>query len=96
MAELNNLTEENVSELRKFFVNKIQSVNPKAKLSFLTMPEDFEEPGGCEGCKKEIQELKNKVDDLLNKINHIFGDSFLYNGEFMSVKDQEVKKTLGL
>ncbi len=97
MAELQNLTEDNVSELKKFFVDKIQPMNPEASLRFVAMAETFDEAySGNMDSKKEIQELKEKVEALSNKIDHIFGDSFLYNGKFISVKDQEAQKSLGL
>lgn len=96
MAEMKNLTEENVSELRRFFTDKIKPVNPDATLDFIPMPQIFESSNGCGDCKKEIEELKEKMEILINKVNHIFGDSFLYNGEFISVKDQGAKKALGI
>jgi len=97
MAELKNLTEDNVSDLRKFFADKIQSVNPDASLRFTAMADTFEKAySGDSGCKEDIEELKEKVSALSNKIDHIFGDSFLYDGKFISVKDQNAKKSLGL
>jgi hypothetical protein len=98
MAELKNLTENNVTDLKQFFAEKISPSNPEASIRFTAMADTFENAygGGDSDCKKEIKELKEKVEVLSNKINHIFGDSFLYNGEFVSVKDQKANRSLGL
>ena len=99
MAELKNLTEDNVTDLKRFFSEEIYRNNPKASLSLrsMAMADTFEKAfSGDSGCKKDIEELKEKVEVLSNKIDHIFGDSFLYNGKFVSVKDQKANRSLGL
>lgn len=97
MAELKNLTENNVTDLKRFFAEKVAPSNPEASLRFLVMADTFENAyGGDSNLKKDIKELKEKVEALSNKIDHIFGDSFLYDGKFMSIKDQNAKKSLGL
>jgi len=87
MAELKYLTEDNVIDLKQFFAEKISPSNPEASIRFTAMADTFE---------KDIEELKEKVEVLSNKIDHIFGDSFLYNGKFVSVKDQKANRSLGL
>jgi len=97
MAELKYLTEDNVIDLKQFFAEKISPSNPEASIRFTAMADTFEKAyNGCSDCKKDIEELKEKVEVLSNKIDHIFGDSFLYNGKFVSVKDQKANRSLGL
>jgi len=108
MAEMKNLTQNNVTDLKEFFSEKIAPGNPDAMLNFnridicgwepgkgLNPVELQENPGNCK-CEKLISELTEKVDLLNRKINRIFGDSFLYNGEFISPKDQSIKRQFGI
>lgn len=87
MAEIKNLTEQNVTDLMKFFNGNIKPDNPEASILFKCVSkESYNKKCNHEECKRAFKELNDKIDSLNNKIDRIFGNFFLMNGKFIEPK----------
>lgn len=90
MAQINNLTEDNVKNLDNF-LKKLQEENNELNWSYFNMTQkvydntikikDVEDD-----LIKYIKQLHEKIDRMNEKINHIFGNHALINGIFKDLK----------
>jgi hypothetical protein len=77
MAQMNNLTEDNILDLQKLFEEKIQPVNSQATLKI------FEQTASEDN---EIQLLRHEIAGLKEMIRHIFDGHVLIQGEWVKLR----------
>lgn len=80
MANVENLTEQNVGELQKIFENMKQG-NPDLKYRFYNQDEKTQPD--VSDVQSRISALEEKIDTLTRKIDLIFGKAVLINGRFV-------------
>ena len=78
MANMENLTNENVEELQNFFREKIEPKNEDATLKIYEMKEKID----LMGLSAKIDDLIISIDNLTQKIERVFGNHILINGSF--------------
>lgn len=79
MGEQRNLTEENVSELREH-LEKMKKDNPKLEYRFF--PQDEKPEPDQPDTITIIKEIQEKLEMLERKIDLIFSDHFLKDGQW--------------
>lgn len=82
MANIENLTEQNVDELQKVFENMKQG-NPDLKYRFY---DQEKKQLDISDIQNRISVLEEKIDTLTRKIDLIFGEAVLINGRFVDVR----------
>lgn len=80
MANVENLTEQNVGELQKVFEDMKQG-NPDLRYKFYNQNENIEPD--APDMESRISALEEKIDTLTRKIDLIFGKAVLINGRFV-------------
>ena len=87
MAELRNLTDENVEDVEELF-ERIQKHNADATLSIKPMSE----MRNLATVANDVVLLHSKIDTMMVMLKNIFGNSVLINGQFV---DPMEKSNLG-
>jgi len=90
MAEIKNLTEENVEDLEELFL-EMQKRNPDLEYKFFKLDKPKLED---KSAHEMLDEILDKVDTLIASINYIFDGNVLIDGSFKKINPSlmQIKK----
>jgi len=91
MGEQSNLTEDNVEELTKQ-LKKMQEDNPELEYQFFQQAEEVPDENEPRKELLTLVDVYDKLLDLERKLDRIFGESVLIDGQFKDITLKDSKQ----